>query len=65
MTEVLHLLIQKEANVNAFNEDRLTPLFFATKNNNLYGAKVLLQNGKRYPLALCQAISAFASDKNQ
>ena len=45
MTGVLELLLAQGSDVNAMNDDRCTPLFFATRSNNYYGAKVLLQNG--------------------
>jgi len=59
MTEVLELLLSQGADVNALNDDRCTPLFFATRSNNYYGAKVLLDNGADLRLRNYQGITAF------
>ena len=45
MTGVLELLLTQGSDVDVLNDDRCTPLFFATRSNNYYGAKVLLENG--------------------
>ena len=45
MTDVLVILLKHGADVNAYNDDRLTPVFFATSNDNQFGAKILLQHG--------------------
>lgn len=48
-TDVLDLLIEYGANVDAVNEDHCTPLFFATQANNFFGAGALLLAGRYSP----------------
>jgi len=44
-TEVVKLLLSKDADVNALNEYKATPLHLATKLATVEIAKVLLENG--------------------
>ena len=44
--DILELLVEYGADVDAINEDHCTPLFFATQANNYYAASALLQAGE-------------------
>lgn len=47
-TEILHLLLEKGANVNAMDVGQWTPLFLAAKHGHLEAVKILL-GGKANP----------------
>ena len=45
-TDILELLVEFGADVDAINDDHCTPLFFATQANNYYAASALLNAGE-------------------
>ena len=47
---LVHLLIDKQADVNARNSDRKTPLMIAAENNNVAMTRLLLDNGAKINL---------------
>ena len=50
MTDVVELLLDKGADVDTTNGDMCSPLFFAAKSNNQFGASILLRHGKEFTL---------------
>lgn len=47
-SDILDLLLSYGAEVDAFNEDGNTPLFFATQSDNQYSASALIDHGANY-----------------
>ena len=45
LSELLEMLVEKDADVNALNTDAMSPLFFAAKSSCIYNANVLIANG--------------------
>ena len=46
LSEILQLLVDREADVNALNDDGFSPLFFATQCSCIYNASLLIAHGK-------------------
>lgn len=45
LSEILQLLMDREADVNALNDDGFSPLFFAAQNSCIYNASLLISKG--------------------
>ena len=46
MSDILKLLIARNADVDSLNVEMFSPLFFATQNSCIYNACILIMNGK-------------------
>ncbi|KAJ8299500.1 hypothetical protein KUTeg_023560 [Tegillarca granosa] len=57
-SDILDLLLSYGAEVDAFNEDGNTPLFFATQSDNQYSASALIDHGANYRQKNHQGLTA-------
>ncbi|XP_046854062.1 uncharacterized protein LOC124447210 [Xenia sp. Carnegie-2017] len=58
LSELLEMLVEKDADVNALNTDAMSPLFFAAKSSCIYNASVLIANGADIKLKNYQGLTA-------
>ncbi|XP_028403348.1 uncharacterized protein LOC114526043 isoform X2 [Dendronephthya gigantea] len=58
LSDILQLLMDREADVNALNEDGVTPLFLATQNSCIYNASLLIGKGASMKLKNPQGLTA-------
>ncbi|CAH1786443.1 unnamed protein product [Owenia fusiformis] len=58
-TDVLDLLLDYGADIDGYNDDLSTPLFFATQTNNQFAASVLVERGANVRTKNSQGLTAF------
>ena len=56
-TDVLDILLEYGADVDAVNEDGATSLFYSCQSNNQFAASVLIENGANVRIKNLQGIN--------
>lgn len=59
MSDILKLLIARNADVDSLNVEMFSPLFFATQNSCIYNACILIMNGANAKVKNLQGLTAF------